>query len=156
MAMECVFQVHDWIYWSGKFDLYEHNFGPVLHLCARFIRSGLHNLIIQIHVNLQISSTNFKFKFILMKIIKLYASLPWNQETPLGYVGYVGFNFLVVESYLIFNGTILLLFVSLCLHHRGFYEMFRHALGQLECPEPNRNDKHKLHKLIQFHYLVKG
>lgn len=61
MAMECVFQVHDWIYWSGKFDLYERNFGPVLHLCARFIRSGLHNLFIQIHVNLQIdSSTNFK------------------------------------------------------------------------------------------------
>ena len=57
---------------------------------------------------------------------------------------------------MLFNGTILLLFSSVCLHHLAFYKMFEHTLHQLDQPRNKRNDKKLLCELIRFHNTVKA
>lgn len=64
---------------------------------------------------------------------------------------------LLVCAVLVFisNGAILLLFISLCLHHRGFYKVFRYSAFQLNTPDRNRNDEEHLRQMIHFHVSVK-
>lgn len=52
------------------------------------------------------------------------SSMPWNTQTPLGYAGEVLFGLLLSEAYLIGNGSILMLFVCICLHHKAFQVIF--------------------------------
>lgn len=81
--------------------------------------------------------------------------LPWNQETLLGYFGETCYFVVVSLSYLIINGTFMLLFISLCLHNGAFYEMFHHFIRKWEESDENRNDVEFLHKLIEFHVSTK-
>lgn len=51
------------------------------------------------------------------------SSLPWNEETPLGYIAEIGFNIAIDQAYMISNGALLLLFISICLHHQAFSQI---------------------------------
>lgn len=82
--------------------------------------------------------------------------LPWNQATLLGFISEVFFTFLLFESYLTINITVMLLFISIVLNHRAFYKMFRHSFRQMDHPDKKRNVKQELCKQIQFHNSVKG
>lgn len=82
-------------------------------------------------------------------------SLPWDQQNAIGYFCKMVFDFLVGETYLIVNGGVLLLFVSISMHHRAFYNIFEHSLRQLGDPNRSRNDVELLRHLINFHILVK-
>lgn len=83
-------------------------------------------------------------------------SLPWDQRTPLGYFSELIFSYLYAASYLISNGTLFLLFISICLHHLAFYEIVQYSLDKLDQPDGNRNEQIKVfYDLIQFHILVK-
>lgn len=64
-------------------------------------------------------------------------------------------DIIIIESYLIVNGAILHLFVSMCWHHQAFLKILRHAVRQLDDTDKNRNDKEFLRKLIRFHVSVK-
>lgn len=85
----------------------------------------------------------------------IYCSLPWDQETFLGYIGEMVVSMICMEGYLIDNGALLLLFISMCLHHQAFYRMFRNSLCKLNRPDKRRNDKEHLCNLIRFHISVK-
>lgn len=61
----------------------------------------------------------------LYVLISRSKSLPWNQQTPFGCFWEIVYHIVVGEVYLFLNGTFLLFFVSLCLHHRAFYERFQ-------------------------------
>lgn len=82
--------------------------------------------------------------------------MPWDQsEIPLGYAGDLFVEVLIGEAYMIFNGSFLLLFISICLHHQAFYKIFQIALRKLDFSDANRSDETTLCQLIRFHILVK-
>lgn len=56
---------------------------------------------------------------------------------------------------MITNGTILLLFIAMCLHHRAFYKMYAHSLRELDHVDEKRNDRIVLCELIEFHGMAK-
>lgn len=78
-----------------------------------------------------------------------------------GYVAEITSIVLLMLSYMIANGTILLFYVSLCLHHRAFYEMVKHSIVKSNQQSDdgvydNRCGGIFLHDLIQFHMSIKG
>ena len=82
-------------------------------------------------------------------------SLPWDQSTISGYLSEMFFGFNIGEGYLFINGTILLLFMSMCMHHRAFYKMFKHLTDQWNRPHRSIDEKMFLCHLIRFHISVK-
>lgn len=82
-------------------------------------------------------------------------SLPWNQTTPSGYFGEMICNLWFAESYLISNGAIIVMLLSMMFHHQAFYKMIHHTLDTLNTPDKNRDDKKLLCKLIRFHISIK-
>lgn len=86
--------------------------------------------------------------------ILIYFSFPWNQQTPIGYIFELILDIASAEGYWIGCGSLLLLFISINLHHRAFFEMFRHLLRDLDQFDQHK-DQHLFHKLIQFHKSVK-
>lgn len=51
--------------------------------------------------------------------------------------------------------TLLLFFVSICLHHRAFYRMFKHWIDKRNRQQRNDSDEMFLCDLIRFHIMVK-
>lgn len=83
-------------------------------------------------------------------------SLPWNQNTPIGYLCEACVVFCTGCAYIIVNGSILILFFSICLHHRAFYQMIHHNLQNFNrCDEMKRDNEEFLCKLIRFHISIK-
>lgn len=82
--------------------------------------------------------------------MKYHFSLPWNQTTAMGFIGEACFSTIVGVIFMLFNGMLLLLYVSMCLQHKAFYERFRHSLEKLDRPDKNRNNQEFLCELIQF------
>lgn len=86
-------------------------------------------------------------------------SLPWDRETPLGYFGEIWFGTVSGQPYFLLNGVILLLFISMCLHHRAFFAIFQHNLRDLDKANRKRDikaTKYFICELIRFHSMVKG
>lgn len=98
------------------------------------------------HSKLQ-SSKIHKFQKISLEI---YFSLPWNQDTYIGYLAEIIISNLSAYGFFILNGTSLLLFVSLCIHHRAFSKMFKHKINNSE-----KCDAILLSDLIRFHISAK-
>lgn len=85
-----------------------------------------------------------------------HSSLPWNRTTPIGYLVY-GCSFVaVIEGYFLANGALLILFVSICVHHEAFYEQFQYVIGKLDKDDAKRNNERVLCDLIRFHNITKG
>lgn len=91
----------------------------------------------------------------MIKYNKFY-SVPWDRETPVGYLGELVFHMMMGPTYMVVNATFLLLFTSFCLFHRAFYLRFRHSIRKLGQPNGNQNDKYIFCELIRFHNSVKG
>lgn len=74
-----------------------------------------------------------------------------------GYLAEIASSILLLFSYMIANGTILLLFISMCLHHRAFYKMMKHSIDKLnqKSNDEIRCDEKFLRDLIQFHISSK-
>lgn len=99
--------------------------------------------------------TNFN----LVRIWLLFhpCRLPWNNQTPFGYLAEICFVLVACASYIYVNGTMLLLFISIiCLHHKVFSEEFHLHLLKLNHPDGIPNHKAFLAKIIQFHNSTKG
>lgn len=82
-------------------------------------------------------------------------SLPWNQTSALGYLGEVATSTASGQGYLILNGSTMVLFISICLHHRTFYKMFHHIIQKLGQPDKVQSDHETLCHSIRFHLMVK-
>lgn len=83
-----------------------------------------------------------------------FYSLPWNQQTLLGYFGEICFSILMGESFLLFN-SLILLFISISLHHQAFYKRFKHSLREIERPGEKRNNERFLCELVRFHITIR-
>lgn len=81
-------------------------------------------------------------------------SLPWDQRTLIGYVGEIIFVVFTSSNYMICNAPIILLFISICLHHQAFYKIFQHSLNKLDLPDKNINNRKFICDLVRFHTSV--
>lgn len=52
-------------------------------------------------------------------------------------------------------GAVLLLFTSLCMHHRTFYTMFDQSVTKLFQPNHTRNKHEQICDLIRLHSTMK-
>lgn len=48
------------------------------------------------------------------------------------------------------------MFIGSSLHNQAFCKMFQHLLSKLENFDEHQHDDKMLHKLLRFHYLIKG
>lgn len=78
-------------------------------------------------------------------------SWPWNQATFMGYVGEIVAIITGCALYLLVGGIVLLLFISICLHHQAFHKLFEHLVYH----KSKKCDKVFLCDLIRFHITVK-
>lgn len=112
---------------------------------------------IQIYVS-EINKCKKKMIFFFLKIQWIFVKChrwPWNQQTPLGYVGEIITCLLSGEAYLIPNGAFLLLFICISLNHRAFYKRFEYSLGKFDELDASRNGKVLIRDIIQFHISIK-
>lgn len=80
--------------------------------------------------------------------------MPWDQSTIYGYFGEVCALISVGEVIVLVNGVVLLLFISICFHHRAFCEIFRQLIGEWTRNSTERHDREFICRLIRFHVLV--
>lgn len=80
----------------------------------------------------------------------IYISLPWNQMTDAGYVGEVCYSIGIGYAFLLINGTPLLFFISVCIHHQAFRKMFTAFIGNAD-----QCDEKTVCELIRFHTTTK-
>lgn len=84
-------------------------------------------------------------------------SLPMNQNTFFGYFVGMFLTMVCLEAYHIVRGSTILLLISICLHHRAFFEMFQCSIQELDrhqndpCDEQRSNCKQIISKQIQFY-----
>ncbi|XP_055309884.1 odorant receptor 82a-like [Sitodiplosis mosellana] len=90
---------------------------------------------------------------------------PWSFQSPLGYFVEVIYDVIISEAYFIANGALILLFISLCVHHRAFLRCFKLFTCKLDLIQTNGrkksnkkpDDKKKaLFELIRFHVSIKS
>ena len=89
-------------------------------------------------------------------VILCIYSVPWNQNTILGYfaeefsAAYCGAMFLLL------NGVILLLFISICVNHRAFHKMVEHFIEKWSSIDSNSiEDEQFIRDLLKFHTSIK-
>lgn len=82
-------------------------------------------------------------------------SFPWNQNTPLGYIGEALFFNIGGQAYAIVNGVFLILFISMCFYHRTFYDMIYHSIDKWNHQIKNHCPDDILRRLIRFHISIK-
>lgn len=82
-------------------------------------------------------------------------SLPWNQTTPLGYLGETLFIIAMAENVFVTCGTITMLFLFINLHHQAFYQMFRHILSRLDDYHSADHVVTAIIKVAQLHVQAK-
>lgn len=100
----------------------------------------------------------FQFAVIYQKNLLIVFSLPWNQTTMYGYFGELGMVVSDTTGFMLVNGTFLLLFVAICMHHQAFLKVFKTVIAKSN-QSINTNGKQStarfLCKLIRFHLSVK-
>lgn len=84
----------------------------------------------------------------------VYSSLPWNQKTLLGYFFATCYIAICLQSSLIVNGAILLLFISICIYHHAFYNIFNETTIKLNICKKDQEVKQIFDDLIHFRILV--
>lgn len=81
--------------------------------------------------------------------------MSWDYHTPSGYAGGILFGIMQSEAYLLGNGSILMLFVCICLHHKAFFRMFEHTVKQLDETFQERDPTIQLCEIIKLHISIK-
>lgn len=81
--------------------------------------------------------------------------MPWNQSTFLGYIAEQNLMCFFGGTYMVGDGVVLLLFVSICMHHQAFYEMFEFSINEWNQLDANPNDDQFILDQIRFHISVK-
>lgn len=95
----------------------------------------------------------WKSTFMFMNSKSLIHRLPWNQQTLTGYTAELCFVALFIGIYFISNGSFIILFISICLHHQTYYKIFQQST--LEFSHFNGNHKELLCKLVHFHISIR-
>lgn len=75
--------------------------------------------------------------------------------TPVGYFMEISLGISSGGGYYLFSGVMLLWFISMCIHHQAFYQMFLHYVHQSDALKENKNLNSHLCELVEFHISVK-
>lgn len=81
--------------------------------------------------------------------------MPWNQTTFWGYFAEIGVDCFFAMSYLIANGTILIFYLSICIHLKEFYEIFKSSIEKWNTLNRNYDDFKFMADLIRFHASIR-
>lgn len=81
-------------------------------------------------------------------------SLPFDQHTVIGYLFDMSLEIAFTFVYAYINGTFLVLFISICLHHRAFHIIVKESIQKWD-ENKNRNGEQFLRKLARFHASAK-
>lgn len=65
------------------------------------------------------------------------------------------YDLVTAEVYVFSGAMFIILFVSLCYHHRAFFKIFQHSLHTFDRSDEARNDEILLFQLIRFHVTIK-
>lgn len=96
------------------------------------------------------------FRMNLTLIQFSFSSLPWNQNTLLGYFAEIFYVFLNCQTYMFANGTVLIFFLSQCYYLRTFYKMFDYMVTRFNFLHRNHHyDKKYLCDLVYFHFTIR-
>lgn len=81
---------------------------------------------------------------------------PWNQATMLSYiVDILIFHNIASVSYFTTSASLILLFVSICLHHSAFYKRLQYTLDESKTLKNHQNMDKIIRNVIEFHISVK-
>lgn len=78
-------------------------------------------------------------------------SLPWNQQTSLGFFYELVFSLYAMGYYLFTSGVELVLFISVCLHDLAFYKMFDFIMIEFDRDDNKPKQRQILSQLIRLH-----
>lgn len=81
-------------------------------------------------------------------------SLPWNQTTYCGYIGEITFGTILAVSYGFTMHAVLILFISMCIYHVKFLDMFDHLAEKLDNCSRVQCVNAKLCDMIRFRISV--
>lgn len=81
--------------------------------------------------------------------------MPWNQSTNIGYSVEVTLSISDPEFYMVSNGVFLLLFVSLCQHHRAFYEIVEFTTRKIGIEENYESNAYLFGDIVKIHAAAK-
>lgn len=84
-----------------------------------------------------------------------FLSLPWNQETLIGYIAESGLNLNIMATCHFLNGVTLMSFISFAWILQSFFKMFRHSVERFNKAEKNCNENETLCKLINFQNMTR-
>lgn len=93
-------------------------------------------------------------KFLESKLFSCH-SLPWNQRTPLGYLGEIIFSIINMEAFLIVSAEVILIFIFMCKNNFIFTAMFVDFIEEFDRAHKRREKNDVIRKLVQFHNNVK-
>lgn len=83
-------------------------------------------------------------------------SLPWNQESFIGYIGEILVDILLCCTFISVGGQFFLIFIALCVHFFTFNEMFASFVNELDRSTEDTKKTALIRKLIEFHVDIKG
>lgn len=86
--------------------------------------------------------------------MQIHFSLPWNQTTYLGYFGEIVQDIVVTAGYIVANGALLLLFISISIYHQAFQKIFKHSVVKLKAIGKKNKDE-VICELVRLHVSAK-
>lgn len=89
------------------------------------------------------------------KLNCLFHSLPWNQDTILGYAGEMLVGLLYILVFWMIDFQILILFIAICYHQFTFYEMFVNFVVHLKQSKKTYRKTNAILKIVKFHKDIK-
>lgn len=84
-----------------------------------------------------------------------FHSLPWNQDTLLGYAGEMLVGLLYVLIFWMIGCQMLILFIAICYYQFTFYEMFVHFVDHLKQSKKIDRKANAILKIVKFHRDIK-
>lgn len=81
--------------------------------------------------------------------------MPWDQTTPLGYFGEIGFFIVNIELFWSISGEMFLFFIFLCENNFTFAEMYASFIDEFDQSEGMQEKCDLIRKSVDFHNDVK-
>lgn len=85
---------------------------------------------------------------------KKNVSLPWNQNSTLGYFGEITFTFFSGMAFIGAFGSMFLLFVGVALHYQALAKIYERSISKLDSCE-GLNKRVHLCQLVEFNISTK-
>lgn len=98
--------------------------------------------------------SNFLVNTLLFDLkIVYFIRLPWNQDTVIGWLGLIFYEYFVAGFYFSITFVFMTFFIAICKHHRTFNKYFHNLAQEIDSSSPYA--EHLIKKIFHFHKLMK-